>query len=252
VRESSAATAFELPLLGAGGEPVSFRGTIGSHGLAWLPPNEIAAGGLALATTLGLGDGTARRIALGARDERLVIAVAGRPPGARARAEIVALVRAMFGLDDDLTPFYARLRDDAELAFALDGTGRLLRSPTAFEDVARTICTTNCAWSATQRMIAALVAHLGTAAPARSPRRGAGARFRPRHKSRLPTMRSFATWRARATGARIFARSRAPSLRARSISKRGGVRGGTSFQTKRSKRTCSRCRGSGRTQPRTR
>jgi len=83
----------------------------------------------------------------------------------------------MFGLDDDLTPFYARLRDDAELAFALDGTGPLLRSPTAFEDVARTICTTNCAWSATQRMIAALVAHLGTAAAGTEPATWRGRAF---------------------------------------------------------------------------
>jgi N-glycosylase/DNA lyase len=30
-----------------------------------------------------------------------------------------------------------------------------------FEDVVKTVCTTNCAWSATERMVGALVAHLG-------------------------------------------------------------------------------------------
>lgn len=161
---SAVASTLAVPLRGAGGEPVSFRGTIGSHGLAWLPPNRIAADESSLETTLALADGTARRVTLAEMPAgTLAIAVAGRPPSRSAAAEIVAQVRAMFGLDDDLAPFYARLGADAELAFACDGTGRLLRSPTAFEDVARTICTTNCAWSATERMIAALVGTLGTA-----------------------------------------------------------------------------------------
>jgi N-glycosylase/DNA lyase len=37
----------------------------------------------------------------------------------------------------------------------------MLRSPTVFEDVVKTICTTNCAWSATVRMTTALVERLG-------------------------------------------------------------------------------------------
>jgi N-glycosylase/DNA lyase len=37
----------------------------------------------------------------------------------------------------------------------------MLRSPTVFEDVVKTVCTTNCAWSATVRMVDALVTHLG-------------------------------------------------------------------------------------------
>jgi 3-methyladenine DNA glycosylase/8-oxoguanine DNA glycosylase len=46
------------------------------------------------------------------------------------------------------------------------GAGRLLRSPTVFEDVVKTICTTNCAWSATVRMVSALVESLGEPGPA--------------------------------------------------------------------------------------
>ena len=37
----------------------------------------------------------------------------------------------------------------------------MLRSPTVFEDVVKTVCTTNCAWSATVRMVNALVTNLG-------------------------------------------------------------------------------------------
>jgi N-glycosylase/DNA lyase len=41
----------------------------------------------------------------------------------------------------------------------------MIRSPTVFDDVVKTICTTNCAWSATERMVGALVGELGAAAP---------------------------------------------------------------------------------------
>ena len=64
--------------------------------------------------------------------------------------------RAMFRLDDDLSPFYASIAGDALLGWAAHGAGRILASPTVFEDVVKTICTTNCAWSATVRMTRAL------------------------------------------------------------------------------------------------
>jgi N-glycosylase/DNA lyase len=160
------AAGFSIPLRGAGGEPVSFRATLCSHGLAWLAPNSIDTGERRLHTTLALSDGSARRITL---DEQpaghIRITVAGRPAGARARSEIAAAVRTMFALDDDLSQFYAGIEGDGELAFAAGaGVGRLLRSPSAFADVVRTICTTNCSWAATERMIEALVNHLGTPA----------------------------------------------------------------------------------------
>lgn len=44
--------AFELPLVGAKGEPVDFARTIVSHGVAELPPNRLDLAGRALETTL--------------------------------------------------------------------------------------------------------------------------------------------------------------------------------------------------------
>ena len=51
--------------------------------------------------------------------------------------------------------------EDPLLAWATRGAGRMLRNPTVYEDVVKTICTTNCAWSATVRMVTALVEQLG-------------------------------------------------------------------------------------------
>jgi N-glycosylase/DNA lyase len=48
----------------------------------------------------------------------------------------------------------------------------MVQSPSVFEDVVKTICTTNCAWSATRRMVHAIVEHLGepaAGAPADGP-----------------------------------------------------------------------------------
>src|SRR5207302_9345561 len=56
---------------------------------------------------------------------------------------------------------YEAARSDPALAWTTAGAGRLLRSPTVFEEVVKTICTTNCTWSATVRMVSALVEHLG-------------------------------------------------------------------------------------------
>jgi N-glycosylase/DNA lyase len=68
-------------------------------------------------------------------------------------------------LDEDLSEFYALVREDTDLSWAASGAGRLMRSATVFEDVVKTICTTNCAWSATVRMVGAIVEHLGEPAP---------------------------------------------------------------------------------------
>lgn len=47
----------------------------------------------------------------------------------------------------------------------LQGAGRMVRSPTVFEDVVKTICTTNTSWGGTTRMVNALVEYLGEPAP---------------------------------------------------------------------------------------
>src|SRR5262249_28031472 len=70
----------------------------------------------------------------------------------------------MFRLDDDLSGFYELVRD-GELSWCALGAGRMLRAPTVFENVIKTICTTNTAWSGTRKMTAALVDNLGVEAP---------------------------------------------------------------------------------------
>jgi len=75
-------------------------------------------------------------------------------------------VRTILNLDEDLSGFYALVAEDPDLAWAARGAGRMLRTPTVFEAVVKTVCTTNCTWSATIRMVTALVENLGEPAAA--------------------------------------------------------------------------------------
>jgi len=77
------------------------------------------------------------------------------------KGQLLALCRHMLRLDDDLSRFYELAAADPELAWVTTGGGRMLCSPTVFEDVVKTICTTNCSWSGTERMVGALVEQLG-------------------------------------------------------------------------------------------
>jgi N-glycosylase/DNA lyase len=146
----------ELPLVGAGGEPVDLKRTLASHGVASLPPSTIDEETWTLETTLPSGRG--------ARTVRVSQGRAGHASVEGATKPILAQLRHMLRLDEDLSAFYAVARADPDLAWAASGAGRMLRSPTVYEDVVKTICTTNCAWSGTVRMVTALVDHLGVAA----------------------------------------------------------------------------------------
>ena len=149
-------TKAQVKLVGAGGEPVDLWRTIASHGVADLPPNRI--------------DEDARTVEITVRvrgKPRTALVGQGRTGYARIEvargdaAPLVPVVRHMLRLDEDLSPFYEAARTDPDLAWATRGAGRLLRSPTVFEDVVKTICTTNCTWTATERMVGALVRELG-------------------------------------------------------------------------------------------
>lgn len=153
----------ELALKGAGGEPVDLWRTIASHGVASLPPNRIDEGARTLETTLLVREGVARTVHVRAgRRGWARVDVLGRPPARRDAERLLDSVRHMLQLDDDLSSFYASAAADPDLAWAARGAGRMLRSPTVFEDVVKTICTTNCTWSGTIRMVSALVDGLGT------------------------------------------------------------------------------------------
>lgn len=155
-------TSIQLPLVGPHGEPVDLARTIDSHGFSDLDPMQLDAASTTLAFTVPVGGGRPRRIRVSASNRRAArLEILGASAGPRVRADAVAGARHVLRLDEDLSGFYAATAGDPDLAWVAAGAGRMLQSPTAFEDVVKTLCTTNCAWSATRRMVRALVADLG-------------------------------------------------------------------------------------------
>ena len=149
-------------LAGPAGEPVDLTRTFRSHGLAALPPMRLDEGTGTLEATLPVQGYAPRTVLIRPDGPGLgLINAVGPAPGAEEGESIVASVRYALRLDEDLSPFYELAAGDPELSWVTRGAGRMVRGATVFEDVVKTLCTTNCAWSATTRMIHALVEHLG-------------------------------------------------------------------------------------------
>jgi 3-methyladenine DNA glycosylase/8-oxoguanine DNA glycosylase len=157
-----AGATIELRLAGPRGEPVDLWRTIVSHGVAALPPAAMDEETRSYETTVPLSGARPRTIQIReGRRGRALVEVRGPRLSQAGEERVAGAVRRMLNLDEDLSGFYNVALADAELSWAAGGAGRMLRSPTVFEDVVKTICTTNCAWSATVRMTRALVDHLG-------------------------------------------------------------------------------------------
>lgn len=151
----------ELRLVGAGDEAVDLWRTIVSHGVASLPPARVDEEARTLEVTLDV-EGAARTVLISrGRPGHTLLRLLDAGVTATERAVLRRSLRHMLRLDDDLSRFYALIREDGELSWAATGAGRMLRGATVFEDVVKTLCTTNCAWSATVRMVGALVELLG-------------------------------------------------------------------------------------------
>lgn len=139
----------------------SFRRTVLSHGWCALQPFELDQKSWTLVRVLDLAQGQPVTVKISSRN-RIVNIRTSRLVGKKAAAQIERAVRHMFRLDDDLGEFYRVTMADPDFAWvAEEGAGRLLRSPTVFEDLVKMICTTNCSWALTEKMVSGLVQNLG-------------------------------------------------------------------------------------------
>jgi 3-methyladenine DNA glycosylase/8-oxoguanine DNA glycosylase len=142
----------------------SFRRTVLSHGWCALHPFELDRENWKLVRVLDLGAAKPLAVEISSMKGGINIATS-RAIGQKAAARIERDVRHMFRLDDDLGEFYQAMTADPDFAWISDeGAGRLLRSPTVFEDLVKMICTTNCSWALTKKMVSGLVNELGRVA----------------------------------------------------------------------------------------
>src|SRR5258707_10902507 len=139
----------------------NFRRTVLSHGWCALLPFEFDKTDWTLVRVVDAGEAGPVTVKMSTEKGRLEISTSGRLKK-RAGEKIVRDVRHMSRLDDNMGDFYRAPSTEPVFAWiAREGAGRLLRSPTVFEDLVKMICTTNCSWAATEKMVSALVNELG-------------------------------------------------------------------------------------------
>jgi 3-methyladenine DNA glycosylase/8-oxoguanine DNA glycosylase len=139
----------------------NFQRTVMSHGWYALPPFEFDEDKWTLARVIDLGSAKPVTVTI-SEAKRGMLVNSSRQVGKRAAEKIVRDVRHMFRLDDDMSLFYEAVSQQPEFIWiAKQGAGRLLRSPTVFEDLVKMICTTNCSWALTEKMVNSLVNELG-------------------------------------------------------------------------------------------
>jgi len=149
------------------------RATVLSHGWCRLDPfrYDEESGALETVIALSRGEAVPLRLAPEGPSRRaggssrgpcgVLLETPGRHDAATRRRLASAAVR-MLNLDLDLSGFHETARGIGPLAWIADaGAGRLLRSPSLFEDLVKLVLTTNCSWALTTRMVAALVRSAG-------------------------------------------------------------------------------------------
>jgi len=139
----------------------SYRRTVASHGWYQLPPFALDTKTWQLSRVIDLGRKPPVTVFLTGLKNHVRVTTAG-PLNKSEAATVLRDCRHILRLDDDLSRFYEVIRDDPEFAWIGEqGAGRLLRSPTVFEDLVKMICTTNCSWALTLKMVQGLVDNLG-------------------------------------------------------------------------------------------
>jgi N-glycosylase/DNA lyase len=139
----------------------NFRRTVASHGWYQLPPFALDTEKWQLMRVIDVGPKPPITVFMTALKNHIRITPA-RPLTKLEAAIVLRDCRHVLRLDDDLHDFYLVTSNDPEFAWIeAQGAGRLLRSPTVFEDLVKMMCTTNCSWALTLKMVNGLVNNLG-------------------------------------------------------------------------------------------
>jgi len=149
----------------AAGPDFNFWRTVTSHGWYDLPPFSCDPARRTLGRILTTPRGTP--VATRVRQDHAGLRVVVESDGPLDRVERRSLrsqLSTCLRLEEDLGEFHALARRSQEWAWvAKTRSGRLLRSPTVFEDAVKMICTTNCTWALTRIMATGLVNVFGAA-----------------------------------------------------------------------------------------
>jgi 3-methyladenine DNA glycosylase/8-oxoguanine DNA glycosylase len=151
-----------MPITLSAHQPFSFHAVVNSHGWVQLTPFRFDEERGVLSYIIQLESGRAAELCIQASQDGVLVEANGMLNAAE-QAEAAHKVTWMLGLEEDFSTFYAVSKREPRLAHVeAKAQGRVLRSATLFEDVIKTILTTNTLWAATKRMTNNLVERFGT------------------------------------------------------------------------------------------
>jgi N-glycosylase/DNA lyase len=139
------------------------RHTVMSHGWRELPPFHVDETGT-LRRVLHLPSGKIVVTCVTENDGSLILESEHKQKlTARDEAEIKHQISDCLRLNESYETFYSVVTKHKQFAWVGNiRAGRLLRGPTVFEDIVKMLCTTNCNWGATEKMVKSLVRTRGT------------------------------------------------------------------------------------------
>ncbi len=151
--------------------PFRFLSVVSSHGWAQLAPFAFDEQTATLTYTDRLSNGRVLTYQITEQENGITVQTGNLTKS--EQTEVCDRVTWMLGLEMDFSAFYAASRREPKLIQAEKMVrGRLLRSPTLFEDVVKTILTTNTLWAATKRMNLNLIEQYGPSLDGKTPQGG--------------------------------------------------------------------------------
>lgn len=152
-------------------QPFSLTAVIRSHGWVQLLPFGTNDSYTTLFYVFRLPDSTVIDLSIQESGDRVAVQTDSELT-AQQVDHVRQAVAWMLASDLDLSEFYFQASAEPRLAqAAARAQGRVLRSPTLFEDVVKTLFTTNTLWAATRKMNERLVQNYGDPLPGDPPRR---------------------------------------------------------------------------------
>jgi len=143
-------------------KPFDFEKLVSSHGWVFLSPFEWCGESKVLSCPVRLSKKRTIQVYIKARSTRKQsqIDVSYKSSTSLSNThknKIEGQIYRMLRLDEDFCDFHMLCREDPILGFVFKAKcGGMLRGATAFEDLIKTVCTTNCDWRNTKKMCESL------------------------------------------------------------------------------------------------
>jgi 3-methyladenine DNA glycosylase/8-oxoguanine DNA glycosylase len=142
--------------------PFCYKATLYAHGWADLEPFHFNPDPQILDYSFLVSKQKSVRVRIGNINNTGIRLSCNENLSRQEKERIIQIVRHIFRLDEDFSEFYRIAKKEPSLRWIVEQkAGRLLRAGSLWEDLVKTLCTTNCSWYLTKIMVRNLVQKIG-------------------------------------------------------------------------------------------